>query len=310
MTDVAERTKPAAKTAAKKAAAPAPSGVVVGVVKDPSGPYMKVEQVGPERAQELLGHNVENRIVSSVQVNELAEAMRQGMFVFDGSPLRVSHSGRLLDGQHRLLAILKSETTQTLAIWYNVSDEAQIIMDTGRRRSFGDALKLRGEKDTAVLGAIIRAAYRWDQGVRGAAVVEGTQKVSAQYPILLEYLDQHPEVREGIRPGSRVRAVTRVPMSVLGVAYFLFQRLDEDAPEDTAVFFHRLATGEELAPGNPVHTLRQQWIRMAADRDKPPTALYLAQMVRAWNAYRDGEQFWKFSIRVGGSRPSDFPEPH
>lgn len=295
------------KRPTKKQPAPA---VIEGKVQR-TEPYMTVEEITPERAQELLGHNLENRNVSQGQVNELAEAMTNEMFVFDGAPIRIAPGGRLLDGQHRLLAILKSGTTQKLAVWWNVPEHAQNTMDTGRKRSIADALKLRGEKDTAVLGAVLGAGYRWDKGLRGTAVMQGSKKVPVQHPMLLAYLEEHPEIRDGIRASSRVRALTRAPMSVLAFAYFLFSRIDDDAAEeDAAKFFDMLATGEGLRPGHPIHTLRQQWMRLSVDRDRVPSALYLAQMIRAWNAFRDGEDFWKFSIRLGGARPSDFPEPH
>lgn len=298
-----------AKAPAKKQQKPPEPEVIVGKVQA-TEPYMSIELVDVERAHHYLGLNTRNRSVSKPQVRELATAMEQDKFLFDGSPVRISHSGVLLDGQHRLHAIIMSEKPQKLVIWHNIADEAQYIMDTGRKRTVADSLRLQGEKDPNVLGAALAAAYRWDQGVRGWQVASGSQRVSIQTPMLMQYLDEHPEIRNGLRAASRVRGISRVSSSMLAFAYYLFERIDENSAEDAAAFFQKLENGEGLNAGDPILTLRQQWIRMAANRDLAPKALYLAQIIRAWNAWRDGEKIWKFSIRLGGNSPSDFPEPH
>lgn len=292
---------------AKTATAPTIPGL-----EDQPQPTHSVELVTPEMAHELIGLNVRNRNLNKYLVENYANAMAAGAWNFDGAPIRISPEGVLLDGQHRLHAIIKSGTSQLFSIWRNIPEDAQNTMDTGRKRSLGDALKLRGEKDATTLGAVLALSYRWSKGVRGTLLSQGTGQIPVQIPHLLEFLDQHPEIRNGLRPASRVRgAVGRVPLSVLGTAHWIFSTLDEEkAADDAEEFFNMLHTGEGLQAGNPIHTLRNQWVRAGQSLVTVPSSYYLAIMIKAWNAWRDGEENYKLLYRPGGSKPEPFPEPH
>ncbi len=61
--------------------------------------------ITPEIASELLKANTINRRIKESVVGYLAGEMKNGNFVYNGESIIVSDTGRLLDGQHRLLAI-------------------------------------------------------------------------------------------------------------------------------------------------------------------------------------------------------------
>ena len=60
------------------------------------------------KAQEPLTKNDHNRRLSPVRIRKFADEMQNGMWVYNGESIIVSESGRLLDGQHRLHAIVDS----------------------------------------------------------------------------------------------------------------------------------------------------------------------------------------------------------
>lgn len=70
--------------------------------------------IGPKEAEELLAHNYDkNRNVRKMWVKALANMMKQGQFIAqNGDVIRVGHDGTLYDGQHRLMAVIESGTTQ------------------------------------------------------------------------------------------------------------------------------------------------------------------------------------------------------
>jgi len=65
-----------------------------------------VQYITPNDAADLLDRNIENRNISSSKVAEYARYMHRGQWSLTGQPVIVSDSGRLLDGQHRMQAVL------------------------------------------------------------------------------------------------------------------------------------------------------------------------------------------------------------
>ena len=69
-----------------------------------------IEEVTPEMAKIWLLNNHENRPIEEHRVREYANKMRCGDWkekVPDGTPLIVMKGGELINGQHRLMALLK-----------------------------------------------------------------------------------------------------------------------------------------------------------------------------------------------------------
>ena len=107
---------------------------------------MKVETrtITPEVAKEMLKRNVSNRPLNSGHVNHLARQMKDGLWVFDGQPIRLTESGGLLDGQHRLSGIVESNRSFDFIVVTGISSSAFTVMDTGRNRQASDVLAIDG----------------------------------------------------------------------------------------------------------------------------------------------------------------------
>lgn len=72
--------------------------------------FCGVVEVSPEVAQKLLSNNPENRPIEEDRVREYADKMRRGEWkekMHGGSPLIVMKEGELINGQHRLMAVVK-----------------------------------------------------------------------------------------------------------------------------------------------------------------------------------------------------------
>ncbi len=127
---------------------------------------MKIEEtkMTPALAAKLLQANTGNRNLSQRRVAAYADEMSAGRWVSDGSPYRVSASGRLLDGQHRLAAIVRSGVTVPAVLITDLPDEAQLTVDTGTPRSFAHFLQVRGYADHVNEAAAISALWKWENG--------------------------------------------------------------------------------------------------------------------------------------------------
>lgn len=68
----------------------------------------EISEISPDLARDLLAKNPHNRNLRVRRVEQLAGAMTRGEWVFNGDAIRIADSGMLLDGQHRLAAIVRS----------------------------------------------------------------------------------------------------------------------------------------------------------------------------------------------------------
>lgn len=97
------------------------------------------ELITPARAERLLKRNTNNRSVRDSAVNRYADDMKSGNWNEDViNPIVISKDGRLLDGQHRLLAIKNSGTSIWCSIEYGADDSQYDYIDNGVPRRTAD----------------------------------------------------------------------------------------------------------------------------------------------------------------------------
>jgi hypothetical protein len=186
---------------------------------------------------------------------------------------------------------------------FGVEMAAQPTIDTGMKRSFADALKLKGETNCTALAAVTRRAYLWNQGYRRAhhAKAKGT---IAQ---LSKFLHEHPELRDSANLTAQLH--TKIPLagSTISLCHWLFNGIEA---EDTAWFFERLADGANLAAQHPINVLRKSLLEVLSSRRSVlDVDISTAWTIKAWNAYREGREISLLRWRPGGKNPEAFPEP-
>lgn len=264
-----------------------------------------IEVIDPATAESLLALNSKNRRLNSSTVSVYARAMKLKEWNFDGAPIRISKDNVLLDGQHRLHAVIMSGTSQQFSVWRGMESETQHTMDLGRRRSLADALTLAGETNTTVLAATTYLLMKWDSGIRGSSL--SAQATPPQIPEALDYIENTPGIREAVANGRKLGQKFPGSPRVWSLAYALFARIDQD---DADYFFHRLYTGEELASDSPILLLRNSLDRFKSSITSTVTPAYtLAIIIKAWNLYRKGVTAERLYFSAGGAKAEKFPEP-
>lgn len=94
----------------------------------------KFMDITPEIAEKMLGKNTNNyRRLNSSTVAKYAKDMFLGYWQVNGETIVFSKDGTLLNGQNRLAAIIKSNTTQKMLVVTGVSAD---IYDSGKVRSW------------------------------------------------------------------------------------------------------------------------------------------------------------------------------
>jgi hypothetical protein len=118
-----------------------------------------VEKITPDQAKRYLSLNNNNRPLRTGLVEQYAREMRDGNWKLTHQGIAFNSDEILLDGQHRLAAIVQSGVAVQMLVARGVISRNQLVMDDHARRSAGDALSLvRREKITGSDVSLMRAA--------------------------------------------------------------------------------------------------------------------------------------------------------
>ena len=100
--------------------------------------------ITPQMAEQMLEKNIANRKVNQANVNRIASDMATGNYKVNGETIKISPNGEILDGQHRLLACVKSGMAFQTYVVYDVERETVGTIDMGKGRSVADSLNVMG----------------------------------------------------------------------------------------------------------------------------------------------------------------------
>jgi hypothetical protein len=265
-----------------------------------------VELVTPERAQELLRTNTRNRRLRQGYVDRLADAIRRGEWELNGEPIQIAVGGTLLNGQHRLMAIVEADVAAELIVVRNLSPDAQDTIDTGSARRLSDVLARRQESNVTTLAPALSQLHRRRTKVR----MDSRGQTAPTPQQALELLDREPRIRDSVEKGLQIKRTTGMSATVAAVMYHLFWEVDRD---DADEFFRLLGASErerrKLRANSPIRRLNGTLKRIQTDPTYRPSAYELfAMIIKAFNAWRHGWPMEQLSFRAGGKSPEPFPE--
>ncbi len=203
----------------------------------PSGPEPTVARVlvTPAMAMDWLDNaNTTNRKVSDAHVQRLARDMASGEWKLTHEGIAFDPSGILLDGQHRLWAIVESGVSIRMVVARGVPREAALAINTGLTRTLSDNLKIAGEGSYSnTLIAMASVVHHGRRNNRGGSYDE-------RYEIMKRYLD-HLQWAENKMPTKRY-----VRNAIVGSAVARAHMYERDL-DRLSQFCEILATG--LAQG-------------------------------------------------------------
>lgn len=107
----------------------------------PPGWRWELVMVTPKKAADLLAHNTGNRALRERRAAGLARSMLAGRWKLTHQAVAISPTGRLLDGQHRLRAVILANVAVPMWIAHNVPDTTFDVLDAGLPRKMFERLQ-------------------------------------------------------------------------------------------------------------------------------------------------------------------------
>lgn len=208
---------------------------------------VKLEEVSPSQAHAYLAQSAGNRSLNADYVLSLGVAMETGRWTPEASEIVFDDSGALVDGHHRLNAIVAVGKTVPMLVKRGVPKSARGVIDTGRSRNIKDLMHMfrngqtmvsqrRATLNACVTGLVpgrvppIRTLDAWD----------------AWYKVFATGVDFVTEAASS----TRINALRTGPVT----GAFAFAH--PTAPRKVEALFLSMIDGAGLERGDAIHTTR------------------------------------------------------
>ena len=157
---------------------------------------MKQEIVTPEVATHYLRANIINRKLRPAVVKRYEEEMRQNSWTLTSDAIAFDEDGNLIQGQHRLNAVVKTGLAQVFWVARNMPNDSRQNLDSGSRRELHDRLTIAGHKISRTVGStclMLISPWQDPNVVRSASpmVRHQVRKMHNHLYEELEWIDEH-----------------------------------------------------------------------------------------------------------------------
>lgn len=254
-------------------------------------------RITPEiAAAELDKLHETQRPRSSAKLEQYVTDKRNGDWVFNGDALRWDMNGKLIDGQHRLWAIVKSGIASVELCVFGLPPKTIDRIDLGLPRNFRTWLARQIKpQNVGVVGAITNMLWNWQHGNYGFNTVMRTPysehlRVAATSPQLqATFLAYRAEIENAAINAAQIKRrlpIGTVTPAVIGFVWMTLRRVDIDHAE---TFFHALQN-EEARVGDEQRAIKllfrmMQNASVGKKTLKRDSWVWLHYFITAWNAW-------------------------
>ena len=243
--------------------------------------------------------NTSNRPLSKPTVKAFADAMTRGDWLVTHQGIAFDVHGALVDGQHRLAAVMESGKPVEMTVFTDVAAGAFDVLDTGKRRNAADVLALEGEKSATMLAAMVRTVWlyhnRPDMNWSGGSAAVTNHQI-------VQTLKEHPRLRDFVGVGEQVASSIGMIKSAAGAASYLVTEANRRS--DLTPWFDGVIEGTGLAKGDSRLMLRRVMFTMARKHDgqsmrRRDTREHVALYLKAFDAWATGDDlpYLRFASR-------------
>lgn len=256
-------------------------------------PAGHVTHVGPELAERWLTRNTKNRPIRQRDVDRYARDITAGNWIMTGEAIKFDTTGTLVDGQHRLWAIIEAGQAVRMMVVTGLPPESQSVMDSGVKRKAGDALQLAGFKNANNVAAAARLGIAFDNGqlTRARSAMDGNGQAAPSHSEIRHWVDLNPGISDAVTDTMRWPGRSK---AAAATSLLILRRINHS---EASQFFGRIVDLDFDGKGDPKKALYERLMNSRTQREHLPSVTEMHMIFRAWNAQRDGQPMAKLMIR-------------
>lgn len=240
-------------------------------------------EITPEMASEILEMKTEfrNRKIRERTVNNYAKDMETNSWPITGDTIKFDRDGNLIDGQHRLSAIVKSGKTQKMLVVYGLDKSILTAIDIGLKRSLENALQFQGESYENGSSSIVRLRMTLDKGVKHIGQSEANMEITRQAQVD-EYISHKDEYIVATKYAKEVYRNSRKYLNVneVGAIYLYLtrtKRCDDDLVKEFFLKLYSQPLNNKSIFNTTINNLSNKKICKGVDR--------INEYIECWNAW-------------------------
>lgn len=261
------------------------------LVAKPTHSYVNVT---PDMARRWLLRNSANRNLRAAKINQYARDMEAGRWTLSNDDICFAPDGTLLNGQHRLNAVIKSGRTVLMGIKRNVPPAARQNMDSGASRTPADVLRFAGEAHASLLGSALKQAILIETG----RIYQDTNTHAVSRGEQVEFLAAHPELRGSVALVGRIKQNIDAPPTALAIAHWLITLTNGSDLAD--LYINQLAKRVGEPEGSAVHAVDSRLREVRRNRNSYSTRYFVYLLIKGWNYYAAGKAVTKLQMAPKG----------
>lgn len=266
-------------------------------------PTTTIEVITPKIAEEMLEGNEGNRKVNHPNLDYLCHEMKKANFRLTGDTIKISKSGRLLDGQHRLMAVVKTKVTIRCNVTRGLEEDIFKFIDLNKTRGAHDVLQIEGISNAAKMAVMIKFIISYKNGrIHHAVNHKSTKATKITNYDVSEFYRKHSDSLEYSLSVGWNNKNKIIPGSIMAGLHYCLKDINFD---DATAFIKSTIDGINLGKTSPIFVLREKLIANMSNTLKMPAAMRLAIIIKAWNAFRKGRVISK--LYYDGTK-EDFPK--
>lgn len=257
----------------------------------------EVRVITPQEASEILAtKNTKNRRPNKNHVNALALNMTNGTWVYNGDPIRFDANDVFIDGQHRMLALVKANVALPFKIVRGLNPDCFNTIDVeSRPRTLADLFKIDGIPNYVSAAAVVK---RYFALAKGATIIAshnaGSSSISRDIKSSITVDDQcnfyyanQRVVDEAVKYSMYLRNQNQL-LTIADIGgFFVHLYLTKHHSEDEIKgFFDQLVFTSEITA---INNLRNKLIIDKGAIKKMSGAFKQNLIAKVWNYYIKGK---------------------
>ncbi len=258
-------------------------------------PHFEVMDITPDMAKKILTYrNKNNRGLKYTNLARLTKAIENGEWKVTNQGIAFDKDGNLIDGQHRLAAILQSRKTVKMLVATNMDSGIFDVVDTGSKRTIGDALDILGSEDGRTISGALKITYCYyhhpDRTWGGNSI-----SMPSAPEIAKVYTERQEEIEALLSVIKKKRKNFKCFSNSLGLAVTLLCMDVGWSDIQLWEFWDAVTVGANLSPDSVVLSFRNQLSDPYFRKRHYGTQRYILNaFIKCFNQYVQNEPMVKF----------------
>lgn len=262
----------------------------------------RVVEFSPELASFILENlNVGNRPKKNKKIAQYASDMQNNNWTLTGESVKFGRDGHLKDGQNRLAACVRSNSSFTTHAVFGIDPSTFAHMDSGAQRSNTDVFSIMGVPYPKETGTAVRFILAFKKERLTTQSLNMTNEEIKDF--YLKEVD-HTLLQFCVKTAKITNRTTSLLTSPLAALHYLWHKAGYS--EEAKDFMSCLQSGTGSGPRAPARYLLESIMRIrVANRMKIDLAMHNALLLRAFTKHRLGRACTKsdMTIRDGDGFP-------